>query len=229
MTRSLSLGLWGLSALLSAGVAIFSYRYLAAIGPRSPQILANLYARPWLYVHIVGAATALLLGPFNFIAAVRRRAPKVHRWIGRIYIVGCLGGGAAGLVVAFGSFAGPIATAGFGSLALCWIFANAKGWLTARARRFVDHRVWMIRSFAMTFGAVNLRLYLPLIPLFHASFVEGYRVISFLAWVPNLILAELYLRGAFDSILPLSRERFFNRQSQKGHGAETSSSPTLHP
>jgi hypothetical protein len=197
MTKKLNLGLWGVSAVLSAGVAIFSYRYLAAVGPRAPQILANLYAKPWLYVHIAGAATALLLGPLNFIAAVRRRAPKVHRWIGRLYIIGCLSGGLGGLVVAFGSFAGPIATAGFGSLGACWIVANTQGWLMARARRFADHRAWMIRSFAMTFGAVTLRLYLPMIPLFHVSFVEGYRAISFLAWVPNLIIAELYLRGAF--------------------------------
>ncbi len=197
MTKKLTLGLWGLGAVLSAGVAIFSYRYLAAVGPRAPQILANVYARPWLYVHIAGAATALLLGPFNFIAAVRRRAPKVHRWIGRIYIGGCLSGGLAGLVVAFGSTAGPIATTGFGTLAVCWVVANAQGWWTARKRRFKDHRAWMIRSFAMTFGAVTLRLYLPLIPLFHVSFLEGYRAISFLAWVPNLILAELYLRGVF--------------------------------
>ena len=28
--------------------------------------------------------------------------------------------------------------------------------------------------------------------------MDGYRAASFLAWVPNLILAELYLRGAFN-------------------------------
>jgi len=186
--------LWALAALLSAGVALFSYRYLPAIGPRSPELLGNLFARPWLDVHIAGAASALLLGPLNFLGAIRRRAPKAHRWIGRAYIAGCLVGGAGGLVIAFGSFAGSVATAGFGSLAVCWMFANAQGWRAARARRFADHRAWMIRSFAMTFAAVTLRLYLPLIPLFHVSFIEGYRAISFLAWVPNLIAAELYLR-----------------------------------
>ncbi|HEY5106848.1 MAG TPA: DUF2306 domain-containing protein [Caulobacteraceae bacterium] len=190
----MSAGLWALAAFLSAGVAVFSYRYLPGIGPRSPQILGNLFARPWLDVHIAGAATALLLGPLNLLSAIRRRAPRAHRWIGRVYIVSCLVGGAGGLVIAFGSFAGPVATAGFGSLAVCWIVANLAGWRMALARRFALHRAWMVRSFAMTFGAVTLRLYLPLIPLFHVSFVEGYRAISFLAWVPNLILAEFYLR-----------------------------------
>jgi len=195
---------WALAALLSAGVALYSYRYFVGIGPQASSILGNLFARPWLDVHIAGAATALLIGPLNLIPAVRQRWPQVHRWIGRAYIVGCLAGGVGGLIIAFGSLAGPIATAGFGGLAVCWLIANAQGWRAAMARRFDAHRRWMIRSFAMTFAAVTLRLYLPLIPLFHVSFIDGYRAISFLAWVPNLILAELYLRGAFASIFPQS-------------------------
>jgi len=189
---------WGTAAFLSIGVAVFSYRYLMPGTPiASPQILGNLFARPWLFVHVAGAATALLLGPLNFLTGVRRRLPWLHRWIGRTYVVGCLVGAVGGLVSAFGTFAGPIATAGFGSLAVIWFIANVQGWRTAMARDFTGHRAWMIRSFAMTFGAVTLRLYLPLFPLLGVSFVDGYRAVSFLAWVPNLILAELYIRGAF--------------------------------
>ncbi len=193
-TPKLNPWLWGLAACLCAGLALFSYRYLAGVGPLSPQILANLFAKPFLYVHIAGAATALLVGPLNLLPVVRRRAPAVHRWIGRTYMVGCLIGGAGGLVVAFGSFAGPIATVGFAGLAVGWLVTNVQGWRAARGRRFAEHRAWMIRSFALTFAAVTLRLYLPLIMVFHLSFVDGYRAISFLCWIPNLIAAELYLR-----------------------------------
>ena len=198
MTGRLSWTLWSIAALLSVGVAVFSYRYLPGIGPLASGVLANLFRRPWLDVHVAGAATALLLGPFQFLPQIRRRFPRLHRWCGRVYIVGCLIGGAGGLVMAFGSTAGPIATAGFGSLAVIWIVTNTQGWRTAAARQFGDHRAWMIRSFALTFGAVTLRLYLPLFPLIGVSFLDGYRAVSFLAWVPNLILAELYIRGAFD-------------------------------
>jgi hypothetical protein len=196
MRGRLNTGLVGLAALLCGGTALFSYRYLIGVGPMSPSVLANLFARPWLDVHIAGAATALLVGPLQFIPRLRARRP-LHRWIGRAYMVGCLIGGAGGLVVAFGSTAGPVATAGFGGLAAAWIVANVQGWRMARARRFVEHRAWMIRSFALTFAAVTLRLYLPLIPLTSVGFVDGYRAISFLCWIPNLIAAELYIRGAF--------------------------------
>ena len=67
--------------------------------------------------------------------------------------------------------------------------------LQQRARaRFDEHLRWMIRSFALTFAAVTLRLYLPFPPMMGFTFVEGYRAIAWLAWVPNLIAAELYWR-----------------------------------
>lgn len=185
---------WGLGAFLSVGVALFSYRYLPELGHRPPNILGNTFAKPWLKVHVAGAATALLLGPFNFVSAIRRRTPSVHRWVGRIYLLGCFVGSAGGLVIAFGSFAGPIATVGFVSLAVSWIVANVQGWRSAVDGRFADHREWMIRSFAMTFGAVLLRVYLPLSQLLHIPFIDAYRAIAFLAWVPNLVVAEIYLR-----------------------------------
>ena len=51
----------------------------------------------------------------------------------------------------------------------------------------------MVRSFAMTFGAVTLRLYLPIAPIMGYDFMAAYVAISWLAWVPNLMVAELYL------------------------------------
>ncbi len=186
--------LWLLAAFLSTMIAIVAYRYLPGIGPLSPEILSNLFARPWLAIHVAGAATALLVWPVQFAPRLRVRAPWLHRWIGRSYVIGCLSGGLAGFVLAFGSTAGPIATVGFGTLAICWIAATVQGWRYAVTRRFDLHRAWMIRSFALTFAAVMLRLYLPIGPLLGLSFVEGYRATAFLSWIPNLIVAELYLR-----------------------------------
>jgi uncharacterized membrane protein len=179
---------------LSIGVAIFSYRYLPAVGPLQRTVLANAFARPWLLVHILGAATALLIGAFQFLPGVRQRWPGRHRWVGRVYVAGCMVGGAAGLVIALGSTAGPIASLGFGLLAVLWLFTTGVAWRMARAGRYADHRAWMIRSWALTLAAVTLRLYLPLALVLGAPMPGAYRAIAFLAWMPNLALAELYLR-----------------------------------
>ena len=189
--------LWGLGAVLSVGVALFSYRYLPQYGAQAPAILGNALSRPWLYLHVAGAATALLIAPIQLLPGLRRQGRPWHRWLGRTYVVACLLGGVGGLVSAFGSTAGPVATAGFASLAVCWIVANIMGWRRATQRRFAEHRRWMIYSFAMTFAAVTLRLGLPIAPILHHPFVEGYRVMAWASWLLNLAVAELYLRGAF--------------------------------
>jgi uncharacterized membrane protein len=185
-----------LAVLLSVVVALVSYRYVLGVGPVPDVIAENLLKAPWLAIHVAGAATALLVGPFQFLARLRARYRALHRWMGRIYVVSILVGGVAGLVLAFGASTGPVSMAGFGILAVLWIAATALAWRQAMRRDFAGHRAWMIRSFALTFAAVTLRLYLPVLALLPVSFADGYRAISFLCWVPNLVLAELYLRRA---------------------------------
>jgi uncharacterized membrane protein YozB (DUF420 family) len=98
-------------------------------------------------------------------------------------------------MLAFGATTGPISTAGFGSLAVMWFVCTAQGWIAGRRQRFEEHRAWMIRSYALTLAAVTLRLYLPVVLLSGVDFPFAYRAISFLCWVPNLVLAEVYLRA----------------------------------
>jgi uncharacterized membrane protein len=194
MNGKRSTWIWGLVAFLSLGIALYGYRYLVpplSIAP--PDVAKNLMVRPWLAIHAGFAATALLIGPFQFVQRLRTARPRLHRWIGRTYVAACLIGGPAGLMLAYGTDAGPIAQVGFGLLGICWIACAAQAWRLALAGRFVEHRRWMIRSFALTFAAVTLRLYLPVAPILGYPFLDGYRAISWLCWVPNLIVAELYL------------------------------------
>lgn len=182
--------------ILALAIGPFSYRYLIPGAPLgAAPILANPFARYGvLTVHAGLAATGLIIGPLQFFGRIRTRQPRWHRRMGTAYVVCCLGAGAAGLLLALGSTAGPLATAGFGALALAWIGATAKAWRLARARDFVRHRRWMIRSYGLTFAAVTLRLYLPILAIAHLDYDWGYRAISFLCWIPNLIAVELWLR-----------------------------------
>jgi len=113
-------------------------------------------------------------------------------------------GGVAGLLLASGTTAGPIARAGFGLLSIVSVGLAANGLRLAMTGRYAEHREWMVRSFAVIFGAVLLRVYLPAAQVMGFEFMPAYRAISWLAWVPNLIVAELYLRGAFRSRRPAS-------------------------
>lgn len=181
-----------LAALLCIGIAAYSARYLLHPPLTPAQALGNPLGVPWLVVHVAGAVTALVLGSLQFLPVLRRAG--AHRWIGRTYVLGCLVGGLGGLILAPGSTAGPIASAGFGSLAVLWLAVNVLGWQAAAQGRLDEHRRWMIRSWALTLAAVTLRLYLPMVMMLDLPFLPWYRAISFLCWVPNLLVAELYLR-----------------------------------
>ncbi|HZZ67046.1 MAG TPA: DUF2306 domain-containing protein [Phenylobacterium sp.] len=195
MNASISRGLWAVGAVSSVMIALVSYRYFIPSIPEPSNVTGNLMARPWLLVHAGLAATALLTGPWQFLPRLRARAPRLHRWLGRIYIFSCVVGGTGGLLLASGATAGPIARAGFGLLAVVWLVVNLQGLRLAMTGRYAEHRQWMIRSFALTFGAVLLRVYIPISQMMGIEFMTAYRAISWLAWVPNLIVAELYLRS----------------------------------
>lgn len=185
---------WLGMALLSAGVALVSYRYVAHVGPMPPNIASNRFVRPWIVIHAGGAATALLVGPLQFLPGFRRRRPRLHRWLGRTYVAGCGAGGVAAMVLSAGTVAGPMAAASFVTLDLWWLATTALGTAAAIKGRYAAHRRWMIRSWALTVGAVMLRLYLPASVLLGLDFMVAYRVIAWLAWVPNAVTAEIYLR-----------------------------------
>lgn len=183
-----------IGAALSTLVALASYRYLLPDWPGAPPpIAANSAAVPLLPIHAIFAATALLIGPLQFLGGLRRSRPHLHRAVGFTYVLCCILGGTSGLALAVGSTAGPVAAAGFFSLGTAWIVATSVGLSLAMRRRFEAHRRWMIRSYTLTFAAVTLRIYLPIPLLMGFEFVEGYRAIAFLCWVPNLVAAELYI------------------------------------
>jgi hypothetical protein len=184
-----------LTVVLAVGVALVSYRYLAPGAPgAAPLILANHFTHMGaLTAHAGFAATALLVGGFQFLRPVRARWPAVHRWTGRVYVVSVLAAGSAGLLLSFGTTAGPVAGWGFGLLAVTWLGATGNAWRLARARDFLRHERWMIRSFALTLAAVTLRLYLPISAAMGLDGAQSYVAIAWLAWIPNLIAAELFL------------------------------------
>jgi hypothetical protein len=141
----------------------------------------------------------MILGAFQFLKVLRTKQPTIHRWMGRIYIAACLVGGAAGLSIALYSSAGPVAGWGFFFLAVLWLFTTIMAWTSALRRDFTAHERWMIRSFALCFAAVTLRLQLPVGMVLGAygvipnDFSTAYRIIAWSCWVPNLIVAEIMI------------------------------------
>jgi uncharacterized membrane protein len=192
--RIANLVFWILLAVLSFTVAGYALSIVLQLqsSPLAAQLVA---AQPWLApLHFGAGGVALAVGVLQFITRLRLQRPAIHRWLGRIYVLAVLGSGSAGLVMATQTEAGRVAAAGFAALAVVWLWSTLQAYRAIRARQVARHRVWMLRSFALTLAAVTLRLYLPASQLAGWSFTSAYPVIAWLCWVPNLALAELLVR-----------------------------------
>jgi hypothetical protein len=187
---------WNLMLLLSLTVVAYAGAILvtrAFPSELAPSLRVHEFA---ISLHIVGAGLALALGPFQFLPQMRGRHPSAHRWMGRLYLLGVLAGGASGLYLAPFSYGGPITHIGFGALGVLWLATGLLAFQAIRARRIEAHRHWVTLSFALTFAGVALRLWLPGMLAAGVPFDTAYRVVAWLCWIPNLAVATVILRTA---------------------------------
>jgi uncharacterized membrane protein len=198
-----------LSALAIAVFAPLPYALssLADLAGNDQNVAANyvdrsLVVRSAFYLHIGFGGLALLLSPFQFATRLRTRAPHVHRAVGRVVLGSIAIAGTAGLVLAPHSLAGTVGTLGFGLLAVLWLTFATVAFRAIRRRDVAAHRRWVVRTFALTYAAVTLRLWLGVLIGVQSglagvspdvAFHRAYLLVPFLSWVPNLLVAEWYL------------------------------------
>ena len=187
---------WILFAFLAISVGLYPIIYLlikARFGlllSKSDELLTNQLWNVAFYQHIIFGGIALLTGWSQFSSKLRQRYLNTHRLLGKVYVVVCLLSGSAALYLAFHATGGWGAGLGFGALGTFWIYTTVKAFLSIRQKQITQHQAWMIRSYALTWAAVMLRIYLPLSQIAQIDFIDAYRVIAWLCWVPNLLAAE---------------------------------------
>jgi len=184
---------WAIMAAASLYVAFQSMAYLLA--PVSElRLKPSPPSEEWaLRLHAAGGLIALALGPFQFVGAIRRVAPIVHRAVGYGYILAVAAGVVGATVLAQTPNGGGANKFAFGMLAIVWVFSTAMALVSARRRRWRDHRTWMVRSFAFTFAAVTLRLGMPLLGAVGFAPAEWYAIVAWASWTINLIVAEWFV------------------------------------
>jgi uncharacterized membrane protein len=158
----------------------------------------DFHLSPWvyvLYVHIVTAMLALIIGPFQIFLKQSKTRLRMHRRLGYVYIISVTVSGIVGLYLSLFATGGWIAGLGFFGLDVLWI---ASTWIALRkiiAKNVQAHKAWMLRSYALTFAAVMLRIWLGPLVLFFGDFEVGYRVVAWLCWIPNLLVIEAVIRA----------------------------------
>lgn len=178
-------------AVLCVVVAAYAVMLLVSAPLRPPLMQQRFAEHPVSTpLHLAVGALVIVLAPLQLSARLRRRFIALHRWAGRAYASGVVASGLAGLALASVSQGGTPAHLGFGALSVAWIFSTVLGVHRIRTGDLSSHRRWMLRSFALTFAAVTLRIYIPLGVVLGLPTEPSYQVIAWLCWVPNLLVAQ---------------------------------------
>jgi uncharacterized membrane protein len=190
---------WWFAAVLALGIAAYSLRYALLGEPAyEPELASALRERPLtVTIHTLFGPVALVLGLVNLLPGMRRGAKwPVHRWVGRVYVVSAVMLSGAGLSMAFHAAGGNGPRVAFVLLALGTLGTALQGYRQIRAHRVRQHREWMLRSYALIFAAVTLRLWMPALTglVYQGQFVPAYRWAAWLAWVPNALFVEWIIR-----------------------------------
>ncbi|GIH81285.1 hypothetical protein Plo01_77140 [Planobispora longispora] len=197
-------------AVVSLAFLAFSLPPYLSLDPslsRVPPVEGFAAYYPLLVAHILFGTVAMVACGLQVWPWFRRRHPVAHRIIGRVYVLGgVLPAGVLGLVIGAVSPFGPVARVSNVILAALWLAFTVAGFRMARQRRFVDHRRWMIRSFALTMSIITNRIWggiaaVILIPQLDTSFggsdvaltqaISG--LATWLGWTTSLLAAEWWL------------------------------------
>lgn len=160
-----------------------------------------IHITPWriaFFVHVFSSMLVLVAGFTQFSRYLLSHYKKLHRVIGKIYVIDILFiTGPASFIMALLANGGISSRIAFTTLAILWMVTTAKAWRSAMARQFTAHKEWMLRSYALTLSAVTLRAWKwMLIALFHLRPLNTYMIVAWLGFVPNLLFAEWLIRKA---------------------------------
>ena len=142
-------------------------------------------------------------GLLQLVPQIRARAPRLHRWNGRLFLSAGMIAAATGMAVALyrGAVAGIYMTLGNGLNAVLIFACAGMAWRCARARRFDAHRRWALRAFmvinAIWFYRLGMMLWFAVNrgPVGHTDAFDGPWDV-FLAFAHVLVplaVMELYL------------------------------------
>jgi uncharacterized membrane protein len=148
------------------------------------------------YVHISTSLLTLLSGLTQFSGYIYTKIPKIHRFVGKVYIIVLLFLSApSGLIMSFYANGGIKTQSAFALLSILWWLFTYIAYRKIKNGEIEQHAAFMIRSYALTWSAITLRLMQFLFGEFQlVDFETAYLLSAWLGWSINLAIAEVFIR-----------------------------------
>ena len=153
-------------AVIAAMMAyVFYHRELDLFNPSHPIWQHYEPYKWWLLTHGSVGGLALVLVPLQFSDRLRARYAKVHRIVGRIYVIAALVLAPAGVYMQYldeaqgASRSFTVATVVDAAILMV---TTSIGFVFAYRRMIQQHRQWMTRSYAVSLVFIEVRVILGL-------------------------------------------------------------------
>ncbi len=176
-------------------VYFFSNGQVDFIASKPEELRSTLFYTLGFYIHIASSGIAFLVGWLQFSSKLRTMKAKLHRVVGKVYILASLLGSLSGIYLGFYAMGGLIAAVGFITLGIIWFYTTLGGFLKITRKKILQHQRMMMYSYACCLAGVTLRLYLPILIWCFNDFDLAYSIVAWLCWVPNLGVAFLISKG----------------------------------
>ena len=191
---------WGIVLILSACFVLLALSYFnfdlenKFLGSKV-RFLGNKLWLVSFYVHIAFGAIAVITGALLFFKRIVHYSSKVHKWIGKVYILSILFiTGPTGFYLAFFAEGGPFATVGFMLMSFAWMVPTYMAYHKIRKGDIRGHYKWIIRSYCMTLSGITLRLITPVgTHIMELDYQTNFVMTSYACWMINIALGELIL------------------------------------
>ncbi|MGQ0534393.1 MAG: DUF2306 domain-containing protein [Caulobacteraceae bacterium] len=150
--------------------------------------------------HILFAVIIILGGTLQLVPQIRRHAPALHRWNGRVFVVCAMLAALAGLYMVWirdDSPDGGVDDIIISGNAVLILLFGALAWAAGMARNIASHRRWALRMFMVTNGVFWLRLGFSawiLLTQSQPSTLTFY-LFTALSYLLPLAVLEIYLRA----------------------------------
>lgn len=190
---------WIVFVFLSLLVSLYPIKYffsaknVGLLSSKSAELLADQFWNIGFFGHITFGGIALLIGWVQFRSKLRLKNIKLHRNIGKLYIIAVFISALCGIYIGFYATGGIITKLGFTSLGLVWFISTYLGYKQIKNGNIKSHQIFMIYSYAACFAAVTLRIWLPILMIFIDDFFTAYRIVAWLCWLPNIGVAYIII------------------------------------
>lgn len=197
--------IWIVFGLLAIAIGLYPLIYIILkrsffienngfLASKSTDLLESLTWNISFFGHIIFGGIALLIGWIQFSEKLRLKNIKLHKTIGKVYMLSVVISAVCGLYIGFFANSGIISALGFISLGIFWLVTTLFAYKAIRNGNIQVHRNLMIYSYAACFAAVTLRIWFPILIILMGEFDYAYRTVAWLCWIPNIIVAYFIIK-----------------------------------